>query len=43
MTTLGVEDEHYGYKFCWFGASLMTLLSHDGLNTSKIHTLSKKT
>jgi len=33
----GKQDKHYGFRFCWFGGSLETLLGHDVLNTLEIH------
>jgi len=37
MTALGEQSEHDGFRFCWFQGSLQTVLGHDALNTSKIH------
>jgi len=37
MTALSEQNEHDGFRFCWFYGSLQTLLRHDAINTSKIH------
>jgi len=37
MIALGEQDEHHGYRFCWFWGSLHTLFGYDAFNTSKIH------
>jgi len=33
----GEQEEHHGFRFCWFWGSPQTLLGRDALKASKIH------